>query len=45
MMNRNRETGTSRVRLMLIALILLLGAYWVGARYGPHQSKEVEALT
>src|SRR5258708_23279873 len=39
----NEETGTSRVRLILIALILLLGAYWVGARYGPRQAKEVEA--
>src|SRR6202140_1832126 len=43
MMNSDHETGTSRVRLILLALILLLGAYWVGARYGPHQSKEVEA--
>src|SRR6266403_4771458 len=43
MMKTNHETGTSRVRLILIALILLLGAYWVGARYGPRQSKEVEA--
>src|SRR4029077_7859986 len=44
MINRNPETGTSRVRLILIALILLLGAYWVGARYGPRQAREVEAL-
>src|SRR5882757_2339016 len=43
MMKTKHETGTSRVRLILIALILLLGAYWVGARYGPRQSKEVEA--
>src|SRR4029077_18180944 len=42
-MNSNHETGISRVRLILIALILLLGAYWVGSRYGPHQSREVEA--
>src|SRR5258708_21111539 len=43
MMKTNHETGTGRVRLILIALILLLGAYWVGARYGPRQAKEVEA--
>jgi len=43
MINAKYQTGRSRVRLILIALILLVGAYWVGARYGPHQSKEVEA--
>jgi len=43
MSNRNYELGASRIRLILVALILLLGAYWVGARYGPHQAKEVEA--
>jgi S1-C subfamily serine protease len=32
-----------RGRLVLIALILVLGAFWVGARYGPHQSRDVEA--
>jgi S1-C subfamily serine protease len=39
----NRSTSSSRARMILVALILLLGAYWVGARYGPHQAKEVEA--
>jgi S1-C subfamily serine protease len=43
MTNSNHETGSSRARLILIALIIILGAYWVGARYGPHQSREVEA--
>lgn len=33
----------SRGRLVLIALILVLGAFWVGARYGPRQAKDVEA--
>ena len=42
-MKSHTETGASRVRPILIALILLLGAYWVGARYGPRQSREVEA--
>jgi S1-C subfamily serine protease len=33
----------SLARLILIALILVLGAFWVGARYGPRQSEDVEA--
>jgi putative serine protease PepD len=33
----------NRGRLMLVALILVLGAFWVGARYGPKQAEEVEA--
>jgi len=39
----NRGNNLSRERLILIALILVLGAFWVGARYGPHQAKNVEA--
>jgi len=39
----NYERGSSRVRLILMALILILGAYWAGSRYGPRQAKEVEA--
>jgi len=42
-MSNLSEQGKSAVRLILIALILVLGAYWVGARYGPHQAQEVEA--
>jgi S1-C subfamily serine protease len=38
-----RGNDLSRGRLILIALILLLGAFWVGARYGPRQAKDVEA--
>jgi S1-C subfamily serine protease len=37
-----RATNTSR--LILAALILILGAYWVGARFGPRQPAKVEAL-
>ncbi|HKI11533.1 MAG TPA: trypsin-like peptidase domain-containing protein [Candidatus Acidoferrum sp.] len=33
----------SRGRLILVALILVLGAFWVGARYGPKQAEKVEA--
>src|SRR5579863_6702799 len=43
MPDSRHESGASRVRPILVALILILGAYWVGARYGPHQVKEVEA--
>ena len=34
---------SARTQLILIALILVLGAYWVGARYGPRQAEKVEA--
>jgi S1-C subfamily serine protease len=30
-------------RLILVALILVLGAFWVGSRYGPRQAEKVEA--
>src|SRR5580693_7198712 len=38
---------TSRIQsnrgwLLLLALILVMGAYWVGARYGPRQAEKVE---
>ncbi len=34
----------NRARLILAALVLLLGAYWVGARFGPRQPGSVEAV-
>src|SRR5467141_1600836 len=33
-----------RARIVLAALVLILGAYWAGARYGPHEPTKVEAL-
>lgn len=36
-------TPFSWARLILLALILVLGAFWLGSRYGPHQSESVEA--
>ncbi len=33
-----------RSRILLSALVLILGAYWAGARYGPRQPSRVEAL-
>jgi S1-C subfamily serine protease len=41
-MTAARATNTSR--LILGALILILGAYWVGARFGPRQPANVEAV-
>jgi S1-C subfamily serine protease len=35
---------SSRTRILLTALLLILGAYWAGARYGPRQPSKVEAL-
>ena len=37
------RTDLGRSRLVLVALILVLGAFWVGARYGPRQPDNVEA--
>ncbi len=36
-------TSSNRARLVLAAIILVLGAYWVGTRYGPRQPEKVEA--
>jgi S1-C subfamily serine protease len=33
-----------RARILLIALLVLFGAYWVGARFGPHQPINVGAV-
>jgi S1-C subfamily serine protease len=38
-----RGNALDRARLLLITLILVLGAFWVGARYGPRQADNVEA--
>jgi S1-C subfamily serine protease len=38
-----RSDSPAYRRFTLIALILVLGAYWVGARYGPRQAQRVEA--
>ena len=36
-------TPLSRIRLILLALIFVLGAFWAGSRYGPRQTEKVEA--
>src|SRR6266571_2136806 len=33
-----------RAHIILAALVLILGAFWAGARFGPHQPTNVEAL-
>jgi S1-C subfamily serine protease len=38
-----RAATSHRGRLILVALILVLGAYWIGTRYGPRQAAQVEA--
>ena len=35
---------SNRARVILAALVLILGAYWAGARYGQRQPTKVEAL-
>ncbi len=39
----HRGNSLSLARLILIALILVSGAFWIGARYGPRQVEDVEA--
>lgn len=41
-MNERRRSNT--VRLVVVSLILLLGAYWAGARWGKQQPIDVGAL-
>src|SRR5437588_3031853 len=36
--------SSNRARIILAALVLLLGAYWAGARFGSRQPTNVEAL-
>ena len=33
-----------RIRFVMLALIVILGAYWAGARYGPRTPLEVQAI-
>jgi putative serine protease PepD len=35
---------SNRARIVLASLVLILGAYWAGARFGPRQPSKVEAL-
>lgn len=35
---------SNRARIILAALVLILGAFWAGARFGPRQPTKVEAV-
>src|SRR6266404_1756209 len=35
---------SNRARIVLASLVLILGVYWAGSRYGPRQPSSVEAL-
>ena len=35
---------SNRVRILVSALVLILAAYWAGARFGPRQPSQVEAV-
>src|SRR5712692_2591144 len=37
-------TGKRAIRLLLLGMMIGLAAYWAGARWGPRQTAEVEAL-
>src|SRR5215467_7633236 len=36
--------ASNRTRIVIAALVLILGAFWAGARYGPRQPTRVEAV-
>ena len=42
-MHANRITRR-RIRFVMLALIVVLGAFWAGARYGPRTPAAVEAV-
>ena len=40
----NLGNTSNRARIILAALVLILGAFWAGARFGPHDPAKVEAV-
>lgn len=40
----SRVNTSNRARIIIAALILILGAFWAGARFGPRQPTSVEAV-
>src|SRR6266581_4141875 len=40
----NLVNTSNRARIFLAALVLILGAFWAGARFGPHGPSKVEAV-
>jgi S1-C subfamily serine protease len=39
-----RNNTSNRARILLAALVLILGAFWAGARFAPRQPSNVEAV-
>ena len=40
----NLRSTSNRARIFLATLVLILGAFWAGARFGPHEPSQVEAV-
>jgi putative serine protease PepD len=40
----NTVRTTNAIRLIFVGALIALGAYWAGARWGPHEPARVEAL-
>ena len=40
----NLGNTSNRARIILAALVLILGGFWAGARFGPHDPRKVEAV-
>lgn len=40
----NLGNTSNRARIILAALVLILGGFWAGARFGPHDPGKVEAV-
>src|SRR6059058_4130970 len=40
----NIGNTSNRARIFLAALVLILDAFWAGARFGPHDPAKVEAV-
>ena len=40
----NLGSTSNRAHIFLAALVLILGAFWAGARFGPHEPSKVEAV-
>ncbi len=40
----NPQSPANRTRMLMAALVLLFGAYWLGARFGPRGPVQVEAV-
>ncbi|HWZ99966.1 MAG TPA: trypsin-like peptidase domain-containing protein [Candidatus Dormibacteraeota bacterium] len=43
-MSPKKKGGSQSSRIVLIVLLLLAGAYWAGARWGPHDPQNVGAV-